>query len=229
VNASFVHHRIEAAPRRWQAVADRLAADGARRVAEAGGQLYGAWRSQIGRPRDEVQAISVWPQGSTAAAAESALLGTRDDIRAVTSETLTPTLRPTDTVPPTRQGNYAFRWFAVPVPNWPEFLDLCAAAWPGFEGAYDSQVIGLWQANGERTGTGPDEVTGAGLHDGVRSLLLTRRPNLAMWERSKLPEGAAEAAVRDKLSRRYDLCHWTVVSTATLLTAVDRADTARWT
>jgi hypothetical protein len=50
-----------------------------------------------------------------------------------------------------------------------------------------------------------------------------------MWERSKLPEGAAEAAVRDKLSRRYDLCDWTVVSTATLLTAVDRADTARWT
>ena len=62
-----------------------------------------------------------------------------------------------------------------------------------------------------------------------RSLLLTRRPNLAMWERSKLPEGAAEAAVRDKLSRRYDLCDWTVVSTATLLTAVDRVDKARWT
>jgi hypothetical protein len=176
-----------------------------------------------------VQAISAWPQGVTAAAAESALLGAGDDIRAVTSETLTPTLRPTDTVPPIRQGNYAFRWFAVPEPNWPEFLDLCAAAWPGFEGAYDSQVIGLWQASGDRTGTGPDEVTGVGLHGGVRSLLLTRRPNLAMWERSKLPEGAAEAAVRDKLSRRYDLCDWTVVSTATLLTAVDRADTARWT
>jgi len=61
------------------------------------------------------------------------------------------------------------------------------------------------------------------------ALMITRRPDLAMWERSKLPEGAAEAAVRDKLSRRYDLCDWTVVSTATLLTAVDRADTARWT
>ncbi len=90
-------------------------------------------------------------------------------------------------------------------------------------------MIGLWQATGDRTGKGPDEVTGAGLHGGVRSLLLTRRPNLAMWERSKLPEGAAESAVREKLSRRYDLCDWTVVSTATLLTAVDRADTARWT
>jgi len=233
VSATFVHHRIDAAPRRWQAVANRLAGDGARRVTEAGGQLYGAWRSQIGRPRDEVQAISVWPQPVTAAVAETALLRGEADVGAVTSEAMTPTLRPTDTVPPTRQGNYAFRWFAVPAPHWPEFLDLCAAAWPGFEGAYDSQVIGLWQATGDRTGTGPDEVTGAGLHrglhGGVRSLLLTRRPNLAMWERSKLPEGAAEAAVRDKLSRRYDLCDWTVVSTATLLTAVDRADTARWT
>ena len=63
----------------------------------------------------------------------------------------------------------------------------------------------------------------------MRSLLLTRRPNLAMWERSKLPQGAAEAEVRDALSRRYDLCDWTVVSTSTLLTAADHADTARWT
>ena len=58
---------------------------------------------------------------------------------------------------------------------------------------------------------------------------MTRRPNLAMWERSKLPSGAAEAEVRDKLSRRYDLCDWTVVSTSTLLTATDVQDTARWT
>ena len=63
----------------------------------------------------------------------------------------------------------------------------------------------------------------------VRSLLLTRRPDLAMWERSKLPADNEEAKVRETLSRRYDLCDWTVVSTATLLTASDRQDTARWT
>jgi hypothetical protein len=216
---TFVHHRIDAAPRHWQALAGRLAGDGARRLAEAGGSLYGIWRSQIGRPRDELQAVSVWPKVVTAAAAEQALLGQEPDVRAAHSETMTPT----------RQGNYAFRWFATPEPHWPEFLDLCAAAWPGFEDAYDSQVVGLWQASGDRTGNGDDEASGAGRFGGVRSLLLTRRPNLAMWERSKLPEGAAEAQVREKLSRRYDLCDWTVVSTATLLTAVDRQDTARWT
>jgi hypothetical protein len=219
LSALFVHHRIETAPRRWQAVADRLSRrDG----------IYGIWRSQIGRPRDELQALTVWPEPTTVAAAEASLLGDRADIRGASSESLAPTLRPTDTTPPGRQGNYAFRWFATPSGNWPEFIDLCRAAWPGFEAAYDSQVIGLWRASGERTGPPTDEATGAGRH-GVRSLLLTRRPDLAMWERSKLPQGHAETEVRARLSRRYDLCDWTVVSTATLLTATDGKDTARWT
>ncbi len=60
-------------------------------------------------------------------------------------------------------------------------------------------------------------------------MLLTRRPNLAMWERSKIPENATEAEVRRKLSRRYDLCIDTDVFTTTLLTAGDRKDEARWT
>jgi hypothetical protein len=229
VSALYVHHRIDAAPRQWQAVADRLTAGGSQRIAAAGGQIYGVWRSQIGRPRDEIQAITAWPGAIRAAEAERLLLQGETDVWTRRSEVLLPTIRPADSTPPRRQGNYAFRWFATPQQHWPEFLDLCASAWPGFESAYDSQVIGLWQAVGDRTGTDNDEVTGAGMHSGVRSLLMTRRPNLAMWERSKLPEGKSESKVRDMLSRRYDLCDWTVVSTATLLTAADKQDKARWT
>ncbi|MDA0341776.1 MAG: hypothetical protein O3B74_09300, partial [Proteobacteria bacterium] len=129
---------------------------------------------------------------------------------------------------PIRQGNYAFRWFSTPAVNWDEFLDLCAAAWPGFESAYDSQVIGLWRMSDERTGGAVEEASGVGISSGIRSLLLTRRPDLAMWERSKLPQGRAEEVVRETLSRRYDLCDWTVVNTSTLLTAEDTVDTARW-
>ncbi|HTE38107.1 MAG TPA: hypothetical protein VK630_16325, partial [Reyranella sp.] len=132
----FIHHRIDAAPRQWQALADRLARDGAGRVRQAGGALYGVWRSQIGRPRDELTVITTWSAAVTAATAERLLLGNDPDVRSQHSETLAPTLRPTDAVPPTRQGNYAFRWFATPQQDWPEFLDLCAAAWPGFEAAY---------------------------------------------------------------------------------------------
>lgn len=229
MTALFVHHRIAVRPRQWQALAGRLAGDGWRRITEAGGALYGVFRSQIGRPRDELQVLTVWSQTRRAGEAEQILLARDPDVLGASSELLLPTLRPTDTTPLTRQGNYAFRWFASPAEHWPEFLDLCAQAWPGFESSYDSQVIGLWQAIGDRNGPAFDEASGAGLQDGVRSLLLTRRPNLAMWERSKIPEGREEQEVRTKLSRRYDLCEWTVVSTATLLTATDRADTARWT
>ena len=90
------------------------------------------------------------------------------------------------------------------------------------------QVIGLWRCTGDPTGGGGDDTTGAVAPGSVRSLLLTRKPSLAVWERSKLPRGAAEAAVRGALSRRYDLCTSTVVHTTTPLTAADAADRARW-
>jgi hypothetical protein len=219
----FVHHRLSAAPRGWQALAGALAA---RRPALAaqGGVLYGLWRSQIGRPRDELTALTAWHEPIPAAAAEAALLGAAPVLGA-TSQALEPTLRPADATPPERQGNFAFRWFVTPEAHWDEFLRLCAEAWPGFEAAYDSQVLGLWRC----TGDGHDPATGPAPPSSVRSLLLTRRPDLAMWERSKLPQGAAESAVRDALSRRYDLCDWTAVHTTTLLTAADREDRVRWT
>lgn len=225
MTTTYVYHRISAAPRQWDAVAGMLAARRAT-LAAAGGALYGLWRSQIGRPRDEVTAVTVWSEPISAARAEAVLMEGATGVLALASEVMTATLRPMDAQPPTRQGNYAFRWFVTPDENWDEFLALCAQAWPGFEAAYDSRVIGLWRCGGDRSGGMIDEPFGAG--EGVRSLLLTRRPDLAMWERSKIPQGAAEIAVRDILSRRYDLCTWTVVHTTTLLTATDSADRSRW-
>lgn len=228
MSATYIHHRIAVAPRQWQAVADRLVERQAP-LGAAGGALYGVWRSQIGRPRDELTAISVWSAPTSAARAQTVLLDGVHDVAAATSEAMAPTLRPEDPRPPVRQGNYAFRWFVTPETDWREFLDLCAQAWPGFEAAYDSQVIGLWRCSGDIEGQVHDAPIGTAASSGIRSLLLTRRPDLAMWERSKLPRGEAEAAVRDTLSRRYDLCSWTVVYTTTLLSATDSADLARWT
>lgn len=222
----YCHHRVTAAPHRWRAVAEALREAGAARLAAAGGALYGIWRSQIGRPRDELTVMTAWPGGAGGNDAEAAsgkyaeaaeiLLRGVPDVVGCESEAMTPTLRPDRRDPPRRQGNYAFRWFETPVVHWAEFLDLCAAAWPGFESSYDSQVIGLWQC-----GDGGGAVR--------RSLLMTRRPDLAMWERSKIPQGEKEAEVRRQLSRRYDLCDWTCVYTTTLLTAEDGDDTVRWT
>ena len=224
MTALYVHHRISTAPRQWASVAERLSARRSA-LAAAGGALFGVWRSQIGRPRDELTAMTVWSGPTSPAQAQQVLTEGDTDVLAASSEAMVPTLRPVDTQPPTRQGNYAFRWFVTPEGDWDEFLALCAQAWPGFEAAYDSQVIGLWRATGAMTRGMVDEPADAGA---VRSLLMTRRPDLAMWERSKLPQGAAETAVRDALSRRYDLCTWTVVHTTTLITATDSADRARW-
>lgn len=225
---TYVHHRITCDPRQWRSVADHLARN-AGSLAAAGGTLYGLWRSQIGRPRDEIAAITAWSVPVDATDADTRLRGLGAGVVTTSSQVMAPTLRPSDATPPTRQGNYAFRWFITPKKDWAEFLDLCAQAWPGFEAAYDSQVIGLWRCTGDQTASDPGfhmPVVGEGR---VASLLLTRRPDLAMWERSKLPQGVEEAVVRDTLSRRYDLCDWTMVYTTTLLTAADQADQARWT
>ena len=217
MTAIYFHHRVTVAPMQWQALADAVRGAGAARLAGAGGALYGVWRSQIGRPRDELTVMTVWSGKRVSVdRGEAILFEDLPAVRGCKSERMTPTLRPEYPEPPRRQGNYAFRWFETPPENWDEFLDLCAGAWPGFESSYDSQVIGLWR--------GPDRDDGT-----RRSLLVTRRPDLAMWERSKIPQGPEEAEVRRKLSRRYDLCSWTVVYTSTLLTADDRQDTERWT
>ncbi|MGZ0186662.1 MAG: hypothetical protein ACKVH0_01440 [Alphaproteobacteria bacterium] len=207
-NATYCIHKIMAQPREWAEVS--------RVIRNMGGRLYGAWRSQIGRPRDEVTAITRWATEGEAETADAALHEALPPVRFLSTRMMRPTLRPVDGARPIRQGNYAFRWFTTPDGHMPEFLDLCAGAWPGFEAAYDSQVIGLWQLVG-----GPVGMT--------QTLLLTRRPDLAMWERSKLPAGQAEQEVRAKLSRRYDLCEDTEVYTTTLLTATDAQDSARWT
>jgi hypothetical protein len=211
----YVYHKVTAEPRQWQVVADQLMATGDDRIKAANGLLYGIWRSQIGMPRDQLTALTVWPNNKAAAQASGALLRDVRHIRDGEAENFLPTLRPEKAIPPRRRGIYTFRWFDTPNRNWEEFLDLCAAAWPGWEPAYDSEVIGLWRRY-------PD--------DGkmVRSLLLARRPSLATWERTKNPRTKDEIDVRKKMGRRYDLCDWTCVYTTTLLTAEDPSDNDPW-
>jgi hypothetical protein len=213
-DATYRFHSLLMAPLEWAKVGDAVSAiQGV--LGPLGGALFGAWRSQIGRPRDEVQIITRWPGGDTNVA-DAALARVLPPVRKASAADMQPTLRPINASAPSSQGNYAFRRFTTPESDWPEFLSLCAGAWPGFEAAYDSQVIGLWKFHALKDGL-------------IETLLLTRRPNLAMWERSKIPENPVEAEVRRKLSRRYDLCVDTDVFTTTLLTAEDRKDDARWT
>ena len=214
MSSIYVHHRVTCEPRTWSDVAKQVIDLHDFVIRNNETSLYGLWRSQIGLPRDTITMISVWPDLETAKEKSNQICIGMEMVSAVETCIMRPTIRPKTNKRPRRQGNYAFRWFDTPLRNLDEFLKLCFEAWPDFESSYDSQIIGLWKIeNNDKT---------------VKTLLLTRRPNLAMWERSKIPEGPKETSVREKLSRRYDLCDWTTVYTTTLLTASDEVDLVRW-
>ena len=214
MSSIYVHHRVTCEPRTWSDVAKQVIDLHDFVIRNNETSLYGLWRSQIGLPRDTITMISVWPDLETAKEKSNQICIGMEMVSAVETCIMRPTIRPKTNKRPRRQGNYAFRWFDTPLRNLDEFLKLCSEAWPDFESSYDSQIIGLWKIeNNDKT---------------VKTLLLTRRPNLAMWERSKIPEGPKETSVREKPSRRYDLCDWTTVYTTTLLTASDDVDLVRW-
>lgn len=209
---NYSHVRLQTEPLEWQSVCQTIV----QRWPELFGSratLYGVWRNQIGRHRDELNLIAL---AASAPSWPDTLANEVGGIVSVEAWSMSPTLRPTEHAPPQRQGNYAFRHFQTDPANWDAFLKLCADAWPGFEASYpDCEVVGLWRYHGNDEGL-------------ISSVMLTRRPNLAAWERTKIPQTEAEAEIRRTLSKRYDLCASTYVHTTTLLTASDAADTARW-
>jgi len=211
----YVHHEINCAPRHWSEVAEQVQNSSQFENADGDAFLYGIWRSQIGLPRDVLTMISVWPDMETASSRSDDIFNGLGFIKNHKTKFLAPTLRPKTSEPPVKQGNYAFRWFETPKEKHDKFLQLCEEAWPSFESSFDSQVIGLWRQQ-------PID------KNSVSTLLLTRRPDLSMWERSKIPKTMEEKATREKLSRRYDLCDHTVVYTTTLITARDAKDTVSW-
>ena len=211
----YVHHEFSCAPRHWSDVAEQVQNSRYFKNSDGHGSLYGIWRSQIGLPQDVLTVISVWSDVKTASLRSDNILSGLKLIKSHTTKLLAPTLRPKTSELPVKQGNYAFRWFETPKENYDKFLQLCEEAWPSFESSFDSQVIGLWQQKLIDK-------------DSVSTLLLTRRPSLSMWERSKIPKPMEEKATREKLSRRYDLCDHTIVYTTTLITALDAKDNVNW-
>ena len=159
--------------------------------------------------------ISTWPDADIAKSESVHILNQLELVQRSKATIMVPTLRPKTTKPPVTQGNYAFRWFETPKENFEEFLKLSENAWPSFESSYNSQVIGLWRVENNQK-------------KNITTLLLTRRQDLSMWERSKIPSTPEETITRKKLSQRYDLCDQTVVYTSTLLTALDIKDNVKW-
>lgn len=203
----YEYRTIRIARGAWRSVAAATYGPATRRLAAAGGSIFGLWRGEIGWHSDEGVVMSAWPAD---AEPDTTVLDDIDGVVDSSVELLVATVRPTSPDPPTADGVYAHRWFECAERDWPEFLELSQGAWPDFEGAFDgTNIVGFWRSL----------ETPAGL---VRVLLVTRYPSLSTWERSRpyAPEavpGAEQA--RAKFLRRAELTERTIVRITRLVTA----------
>ncbi|MDP3852909.1 hypothetical protein [Phenylobacterium sp.] len=95
---------------------------------------------------------------------------------------LTPTLRPTQDVPPEPKGVYVHNWFTIDGQAVDEFVRLSGEAWPAFEGRFDTRIYGLFLA----AETEADRAEGA-----RRLLLMTNYRDLGEWQVSRDPTSEA--------------------------------------
>lgn len=123
------------------------------------------------------------------------VLDAPDLVVSVTSERLTPTLRPADDAVPLAGGIYVHRWFEVDAGAADEFVELSGQGWKHFETQFAAQIFGLFRA---ALSSADSE---AGLQ---RLLLLTRYADHGVWEASRDPTSEAMQifARRQQLTRR---------------------------
>ena len=124
----YLHNRIHCSPRTWKSTATKIAASELFNGSKNGIKLYGIWRSQIGLPRDTLTVISLWPHAELANKTTDELFKSIKTIVSIEKDFMVPSVRPTSDEPPTKQGNYAFRWFDTPKENFEEFIQLCVLA-----------------------------------------------------------------------------------------------------
>jgi hypothetical protein len=105
-----------------------------------------------------------------------ATLRTAPGVVALSSEALTPTVRPADGKQLKRGGIYVHRWFTVDGDRAGDFVSLSNRAWKNFEGSYDTEIFGLFTA----ALCDDDRRDGA-----ARLLLLTWYASHGVWEASR--------------------------------------------
>lgn len=176
---------LEGAPSA-QALAARLKAQAAA-IAAGGGEVLGAFTSQLGWHARQAAVLLRWSGTASAREDVVAALGGHHD-------RLTPTARPGPGDRPKPGGIYVHRWFVIDTPALDEFVALSTEGWKDFEARFDTDIFGLFTA-------APTE---ADLKAGqTRLLLLTRYGDHGVWETSRDPSTAAMAAFmrRQKLTR----------------------------
>jgi hypothetical protein len=200
---TYERRLIRIRPRSWPSVIREITATGAEAVEKAGGQLFGLFVGQIGLAANEGIILTFWPDA--AEKRESPVLtGAMEGVES-TVEQLVATVRPREPASPSEPGVYAHRSFEIQEKDWPEFLALSEGAWPTFEAAFGAEVLGFWRS----LEVEPPK---------ARVYLLTRYPDLATWERSRMTntQDPGEQEARKRFVRRHELTDFTVVVTTQL-------------
>ncbi|MDB5480834.1 MAG: hypothetical protein JWO83_1887 [Caulobacteraceae bacterium] len=178
----------------WQAFATYVNSPGDEAVARVGGEFVGLFAPQLGFASNEAAVLVRWPTGLRGSM--SPLTGA-DGVVACHEDALTPTLRPRVGQELRNAGIYVHRWFVVDGDRVKDFVDLSGQAWGAFEGAYDTEIFGLFTT----TPTPEDTAKGQG-----RLLLLTWYASHGVWEASR--EQAADP--QSLFARRHELTRSTI-------------------
>jgi len=157
----------------WQTFGLHANGATARSIEASGGEWIGVFSPQLGFASNEAVAVVRWPRGELGPS--DALVDAPEVVSAV-HDTLHPTVRPRPGQTPRAGGIYVHRWFTIDGGALDEFIQLSNRAWSGFEGAYDTEIFGLFAA----------EASAADLNqDQRRLLLLTWYASHGVWEASR--------------------------------------------
>ena len=175
MTATYQYLTLTLAPRRsnWQGFADHVHGQGAAAIGAAGGELVGLFSPQLGFASNE--AVVLFRSAGSETSAVAAITAATEVI-SHHADVLTPTLRPREGQVTRAGGIYVHRWFVVDGDRVGDFVDLSGRAWTNFEGAYDTEIFGLFTA----APTPEDVALGQG-----RLLLLTWYASHGVWEASR--------------------------------------------
>ena len=185
----------------WSAFAAYVRDTGANILAADGSELVGLFAPQLGFASNEAIVLLRHPSG--ARALPDALVHA-PGVVARHLDRLSPTLRPRDGQRLRSGGIYVHRWFTADGDRASDFIDLSNRAWGDFEGAYETEIFGLFAADKDEV----DRKAGA-----ARFLLLTWYASHGVWEASR--EQSRDA--KSLFAQRHVLTRSTVGRSSLLL------------
>ena len=185
---TYAFSRLQATGRDFRAVYDRFAADDFAGLAPA--RPWGAFHGLFGVGSNELIVVTYGDVAQVDAA-----IAAQDEVAAVDTLLLEPTVRPTSEEPRSREGLYVFRFFDVAHKDVDEIASLSFEAWKDFETGADYSAIpqALFRQHDISAPRG-------------RMLLCTWYDGLNSWQASRTPPGEAGARFR----RRHALTQGTI-------------------